>query len=89
MSRLVSLTCDGWQAVNTNVYFAVMAHWVQESMPGQWTVEHVLIGFIQINTPHNGTQLGQALYKTCDPLNIISKVSTNNLCVLLLLTGFQ
>lgn len=26
----VSLTCDAWQASNTDGYFAVTAHWIEE-----------------------------------------------------------
>ena len=88
MSGQISLTCDAWQADNTNVYFAVTAHWIQENVAGLWTVEHALIGFTKMNTAHNGTRLGQALYKACDRLKIISKVSSSNVYVLSLLTSY-
>jgi hypothetical protein len=81
--------CDAWQADNTNVYFAVTGHWIQESVPGQWMVEHALLAFTQMNTAHSGTQLGQALYLACDHLQIISKVSTNNFNISSLLTNFS
>ena len=70
----VSLTCDAWQAANVDGYFAVTGHWIEESSVGEWTEEHALLGFIQLNTAHNGTRLGQALYKVCSCLDIIRKV---------------
>ena len=32
----VSLTCDVWQASNTDGYFAVTGHWIEESVAGEW-----------------------------------------------------
>jgi hypothetical protein len=68
------LTCDAWQADNTDAYFAITGHWIQECTHGEWTVEHALLGFAQMNASHTGAQLGQALYKTCEHLQIVSKV---------------
>ena len=79
MSGEVSLTCDAWQAANTDGYFAVTGHWIEESVVGDWTEEHALLGFTQLNTAHNGTRLGQALYKVCNRLDIIQKVSVRTL----------
>ena len=31
----VSLTCDAWQAANTDGYFAVTAHWIEETARNQ------------------------------------------------------
>jgi len=70
----VSLTCDAWQADNTDAYFAVTGHWIEERTPGEWTVEQALLGFTQMNTAHNGARLGQALYKLCNRVRIIPKV---------------
>ena len=59
----VSLTCDAWQASNTDGYFAVTTHWIEESTPGKWELKSALIGFMQLNNAHNGERLGQALFK--------------------------
>ena len=75
VSREISLTCDAWQADNTDGYFAVTGHWIEESTDGGWTEEHTLLGFTQLNTAHNGTRLGQLLYKVCDCLGVVHKVS--------------
>ena len=69
--------CDGWQASNTNGYFAVTGHWIEEQLPGQWKLEHSLLGFIRMNTAHNGQHLRQALFKICVCLGIIYKVYIN------------
>lgn len=76
----VSLTCDAWQASNTDGYFAVTGHWIEESVAGEWTEEHALLGFTQLNTAHNGTRLGQALYKVCNRLDIVPKVGLRVRC---------
>ena len=70
----INLTCDAWQASNTDGYFAVTGHWIEERAPGKWTLEHALLGFTLMNTAHNGVRLGQALYKICDRLKIVHKV---------------
>ncbi len=79
MSGEVSLTCDAWQANNADAYFAVTGHWVEECAPREWTVEQALLGFAQMNTAHNGARLSQALYRVCDRLWIVPKVSVDNL----------
>jgi hypothetical protein len=68
------LTCDAWQASNTDGYFAVTGHWIEERSTGNWTLEHALLGFMRMNTAHNGIRLGQALFKICDCLEAIPKV---------------
>ena len=70
----VSLTCDAWQALNTDGYFAVTGHWIEECSR-KWTLEHALFGFTWMNIAHNGDQLGQALFKICDCLSIVHKVN--------------
>ena len=70
--------CDVWQASNSDAYFAVTGHWIEEQAPGEWTTENALLGFTQMNTVHNGICLGQALYTICNRLRIVDKVSMNN-----------
>jgi len=73
----VSLTCDAWQASNTDGYFAVTGHWIEEPQEGEWNEEEALLGFTLMNTAHNGTRLGQALYQICNRLSIVHKVRSN------------
>jgi hypothetical protein len=70
----ISLTCDAWQASNTDGYFAVTGHWIEEQSSGQWKLEHAILGFTRMNTVHNGKRLGQALFKICLHLEIVHKV---------------
>ncbi|KAF8227733.1 hypothetical protein L208DRAFT_1295183 [Tricholoma matsutake] len=71
----VSLTCDAWQAGNADGYFAVTAHWIEESTPGKWELKSALIGFTWLNNAHNGEWLGQALFKIVRRVGIEHKVS--------------
>jgi hypothetical protein len=71
----VSLTCDAWQASNTDAYFAVTAHWIEESTPAKWELKNALIGFTRLNSAHNGERLGQALLKIIKRVGIEYKVS--------------
>lgn len=32
----VNITCDAWQAANTDGYFAVTGHWIEETAPAVW-----------------------------------------------------
>lgn len=70
----VNLTCDAWQASNTDGYFAVTGHWIEEITPTQWELKSGLLGFTQLSNAHNGEQLGQALFKIIKRVNITHKV---------------
>lgn len=71
----VSLTCDAWQASNTDGYFAVTAHWIEEPTSAKWELKSALIGFTRLNNAHNGERLGQALFKVIERVGIGHKVS--------------
>ena len=75
MSGEVSLMCDAWQASNTNAYFAVTGHWIEEVSPGIHEVQGALFGFTQMNAAYNGACLGRALYKIAKRLGIMHKIS--------------
>lgn len=75
MTGAISLTCDAWQASNANAYFTDTGHWIEEAEPGEWVKQSALFGFTQMNCAHSGELLGQALYKICNRLDIIHKVS--------------
>ena len=75
MSGKINLTCDAWQAGNTEGYFAVTGHWIEESTPSNWELKSALLGFTQVNNAHNGKRLGQALFKIVERVGIEHKVS--------------
>jgi hypothetical protein len=81
----VRVTCDAWQAGNTDTYFSVTGHWIEERATGEWTIEQALLGFVQMNMAHNGAHLGQALFLVCNHLHIVHKVSTISLQVIQLI----
>jgi hypothetical protein len=70
----ISLTCDAWQASNTDGYFAVTGHWIEEPRLGVWEVQSALLGFTRLNNSHNGKRLGGALFKIVDRLGISDRV---------------
>ncbi|OJT04203.1 hypothetical protein TRAPUB_5111 [Trametes pubescens] len=70
----VNLTCDAWQASNTDGYFAATGHWIEESAPGVWLSETALLGFVRLNNAHSGVRLGQALFKVVQRVGIEHKV---------------
>jgi hypothetical protein len=74
VSGKISLTCDAWQASNTDGYFAVTGHWIEEATPGNWKLESALFGFTRLNNAHNGRRLGGALFRIVDRLGIAHKV---------------
>lgn len=73
----VNLTCDAWQVENTDGYFAVTGHWIEETTPTQWELKSGLLSFTQVNNAHNGEQLGQALFKIIKQAGITHKVWSN------------
>lgn len=78
MKGLISLTCDAWQASNTDGYFAVTGSWIDDAGPGQWVKQTALFGFVRMNSAHNGRRLGKALYKVAARLHIVHKVCLRN-----------
>jgi hypothetical protein len=60
------MTCDAWQAGNTDGYFAVTGHWIKEDEPLKWEPKSTLLGFVKMNNLHNGKYLGGALFKVLD-----------------------
>ena len=80
----VSLTCDAWQASNTDGYFAVTGHWIEELAPTKWELNSALLGFTRLNNAHNGERLGQALFKIIIRIGIAHKVSSYFECISLI-----
>jgi len=74
----VNLTCDAWQASNTEGYFAVTGHWIEVSIPAQWELKSALLGFTCVSNAHNGKRLGQVLFKVLVRVGIEHKVCEPN-----------
>ena len=71
---MVNITCDAWQAANTDGYFAVTGHWIEENSLTVWECKNALLGFTRLNNAHNGKRLGGALFKVLDRVGSVHKV---------------
>ena len=60
------MTCDYWQALNADAYFAVTIHWIEGIESGEWVLESAIAGFVRLNTRHTGATLGNALFRVLD-----------------------
>jgi hypothetical protein len=52
----------------------VTGHWIEETSPGVWDYNSALMGFLQMNTAHDGVRLGRALFKIVRRLGFSHKV---------------
>ncbi|KAJ7804259.1 hypothetical protein B0H14DRAFT_2383867, partial [Mycena olivaceomarginata] len=48
----IHVTCDAWQAGNTDGYFVVTGHWLEETSPGVWVLQEAILGFTRLNNAH-------------------------------------
>jgi len=74
VSGAINVTCDRWQASNTDGYFAVTGHWIEENIPTVWELKSALLGFTKLNNARNSKRLGGALFKVLDHVGIVHKV---------------
>ena len=79
MRGKTNLTCNAWQASNTEGYFAVTGHWIEELITSRWELKSASLGFTQVYNAYDGKRLGQALYKK---LLSVSELSTRSVRVL-------
>jgi hypothetical protein len=77
----INLTCDRWRANNTDGYFAVTGHWVEELIPTQWGIKSGLLSFTRLNNAHNGEWLAHALLKVIKRVGVEHKVSRLSYCM--------
>lgn len=76
VAGMIHITCDAWQATNTDGYYAVTGHWMEESSPGVWALREALLGFTRRNNAHHGVRLGQTkVFKRFDIANRVSCLS--------------
>ena len=76
------MTCDAWQASNTDAYFAVTGHWIEEATPGVWEQKSALFGFTRLRSAHNGKNLARALFMVALWLGVVHKVCVSCLICL-------
>jgi hypothetical protein len=54
VSGTVNITFDAWQAGNSDGYFAVTGHWIEEDKPREWELKSALLGFTMVTIPTMG-----------------------------------
>ena len=89
VSGAVNITCDAWQAGNTDGYFAITGHWIEENTPTVWECKSALLGFTKVNNAHNRKHLGSALFKVLDQVGIVHKVSKFSITILILFVSWK
>lgn len=85
----VNITFDAWQAGNSDGYFAVTGHWIQEDKPREWELKSALLGFTLVNNSHHGVRLGQVLFKITERVNISHKVCPSHLYFRIIMCNIQ
>ncbi|KAJ6593318.1 hypothetical protein B0H19DRAFT_17359 [Mycena capillaripes] len=70
VTGMIHITCNAWQASNTDGYYAVTGHWMEETSPGMWVLREALLGFTRMNNAHHGIRLGQTLFKIVERFGI-------------------
>ncbi|KAG6864227.1 hypothetical protein C0991_011227 [Blastosporella zonata] len=73
VSGEVSMTCDAWQAGNSDAYFAVTGRWIEETSKGVWDEKSAIFGFTQMNSAHDRKCLSQALFCIVCRLGLMTK----------------
>ncbi|KAJ7872183.1 hypothetical protein B0H14DRAFT_2570433 [Mycena olivaceomarginata] len=68
---MIHITCDAWQASNTDSYYAVTGHRMEETSPGVWVLREALLGFTRMNNAHHGIRLGQTLFKIVEAARLL------------------
>ncbi|KAJ7281263.1 hypothetical protein C8J57DRAFT_1558720 [Mycena rebaudengoi] len=61
--RQIHIMCDAWQASNTDGYFVVTGHWIEEMSTGVWKLQEAILGFTHLNNAHHGERLAGTLFK--------------------------
>jgi hypothetical protein len=79
MGRVINVTCDAWQASNSDRYFAVTGYWIEENTLTVCKLKSALLRFTKLNNAHNGKWLSGALFKILDHVGIAHKVGFRHL----------
>ena len=62
---------DIWTSPNYLPFLGITAHWIDE----EWSLRHLVIGFIRLTRPHTGENIAKAFMKCLKELGIVTKVS--------------
>ena len=68
----ISLTCDLWTSNQTLSYLAVVAHYIDDD----WVMQCRVLNFIELDPPHSGSVIAQAVFECCQEWKIEGKIMT-------------
>jgi hypothetical protein len=66
----ISLTTDLWTRNQTISYMCVVAHYIDE----HWRMQTCVLAFIELDTPHSGHVIAEAIYDCMTECKIESKI---------------
>ncbi|CAG8737180.1 27045_t:CDS:1 [Racocetra persica] len=66
----ISFALDCWTSTNIYSFLAITGHWITQD----WELQSSLIDFVNISGPHSGENLCNAFVKSCNKLEILSKL---------------
>lgn len=66
----ISLTCDLWTSNQNLCYLAMVAHYIDD----EWNMQSRVLNFIELDPPHSGIVIAQAVFECCQEWKIEDKV---------------
>jgi hypothetical protein len=71
----ISLTCDLWTSNQTICYMSLVAHYIDSD----WNMQCRVISFLELDPPHTGVVISQAIFECLSDWKIEDKIATINL----------
>jgi hypothetical protein len=68
----ISLTCDLWTSNQNLCYLALVAHYIDD----EWNMQSRVLNFIELDPPHSGNIIAQAVFECCQEWKIEDKIMT-------------
>jgi hypothetical protein len=68
----ISLTCDLWTSNQNLYYLALVAHYIDD----EWNMQSRVLNFIELDPPHSGNIIAQAVFECCQEWKIEDKIMT-------------
>jgi hypothetical protein len=68
----ISLTWDLWTSNQNLCYLALVAHYIDD----EWNMQSRVLNFIELDPPHSGNIIAQAVFECCQEWKIEDKIMT-------------
>ncbi|KAM0835171.1 hypothetical protein ACQ4PT_063120 [Festuca glaucescens] len=68
----ISLTCDLWTSNQNLCYLALVSHYIDD----EWNMQSRVLNFIELDPPHSGIIIAQAVFECCQEWKIEDKIMT-------------